>query len=126
MTNTWARIIFLVEMDVGAYTGHFPLLFPWPPMRHRGTRDRVATPFLSLPIILMTARPSAPQNSPHGVFCPVSSCSARCSGILAQRIFRAWRSDLMIRVFVEVREGADLLRVEVRAESISQAVGSIE
>ena len=32
----------------------------------------------------------------------------------------------MIRVFVEVREGADPLRVEVRAESISQAVGSIE
>jgi len=32
----------------------------------------------------------------------------------------------MIRFFVEVREGADLLRVEVRAESISQAVGSIE
>ncbi len=32
----------------------------------------------------------------------------------------------MIRVFVEVREGAAPLRVEVRAESISQAVGSIE
>jgi hypothetical protein len=32
----------------------------------------------------------------------------------------------MIRVFVEVREGADPLRVEVRAESISQSVGSIE
>jgi hypothetical protein len=32
----------------------------------------------------------------------------------------------MIRVFVEVREGAALLRVEVCAESISQAVGSIE
>jgi hypothetical protein len=32
----------------------------------------------------------------------------------------------MIRVFVEVLEGAAPLRVEVRAESISQAVGSIE
>jgi hypothetical protein len=32
----------------------------------------------------------------------------------------------MIRVFVEVHEGAAPLRVEVRAESISQAVGSIE
>jgi hypothetical protein len=32
----------------------------------------------------------------------------------------------MIRVFVEVREGAAPLRVEVHAESISQAVGSIE
>ena len=32
----------------------------------------------------------------------------------------------MIRVFVEVCQGAVPLRVEVRAESISQAVGSIE
>jgi hypothetical protein len=32
----------------------------------------------------------------------------------------------MIRVFVEVHEEAAPLRVEVRAESISQAVGSIE
>ena len=32
----------------------------------------------------------------------------------------------MIRVFVEVLERAAPLRVEVRAESISQAVGSIE
>ena len=32
----------------------------------------------------------------------------------------------MIRVFVEVRDEAAPLRVEVRAESISQAVGSIE
>ena len=32
----------------------------------------------------------------------------------------------MIRVFVDVHEEAAPLRVEVRAESISQAVGSIE
>jgi len=32
----------------------------------------------------------------------------------------------MIRVSVEVREGPAPLRVEVRAESISHAVGSIE
>jgi hypothetical protein len=32
----------------------------------------------------------------------------------------------MIKIFVEVREGAAPLRVEVRAESISQAVGSVE
>jgi hypothetical protein len=32
----------------------------------------------------------------------------------------------MIRVFIEVKEEAAPLRVEVRAESISQAVGTIE
>ena len=32
----------------------------------------------------------------------------------------------MIRVFIEVREEAAPLRVEVRAESICQAVGAIE
>ena len=32
----------------------------------------------------------------------------------------------MIKIFVEVREGVAPLRVEVRAESISQAVGSVE
>jgi hypothetical protein len=37
-----------------------------------------------------------------------------------------WRSERVIRVFIEVNEEAAPLRVEVRAESISQAVDTIE
>jgi hypothetical protein len=47
-------------------------------------------------------------------------------GVLAERYCRKWRSEQVIRVFVEVKEVAAPLRVEVRAESIGQAVATIE
>jgi len=47
-------------------------------------------------------------------------------GILAKRYRRTWRSERVIRVFVEVHEEAAPRKVEVRAESISQAVRTIE
>ncbi len=72
MANTWARTVLLVEMDLGAYTGqHFSLCcFPGP--RCAIEALGIGWRLLSPPIILMTARPSAPQNSPDGAFSPVS------------------------------------------------------
>jgi D-alanyl-D-alanine dipeptidase len=43
-----------------------------------------------------------------------------------ERYYRTWRSERVIRVFVEVTGVAAPLRVKVRAESIGQAVATIE